>query len=421
MKILLVSPEADGAWFVWLLSQAHDVDWVCLEERYSETLQGIIPPPLKTIPDPAKYDLVVFDSSGLGREADEARAVTPTIGGSELADELEHDRMFGLEVMQAAGIKLPPFEAFDDPKAAIQFVQKSGKRYVLKPLNDEGIPKDTTYVAKSADDMVQHIESNLHPKIKSFVLQEFVTGTEVSTEAWWTGSEWVALNHTLEEKKFMAGGLGPNTGCAGNVVWMPSRKNPIFEQGLGKVTEFLREHDFVGMVDLNTIATDGDLYGIEWTPRFGYEGTCNLTRLLPMEFGDFLGTVASGQVPNLSAPRARFAATIQLSVPPYPNCEKVPAKRWDQVPIKGISLEHAQSFFLRDVQLDGDELVTCGRYNAIGSPIGLGETIDGAFDEVMVSVKRLDVANLQYRNDICDSVKRRFSALQAAGWLRSIG
>jgi phosphoribosylamine-glycine ligase len=420
VKILLVSPEADGAWFVWLLSQAHDVEWVCLESRYADTLSGIIAAPLAHIPNPDAYDLVVFDSSGCGKEADEARAVTPTIGGSELADQLEHDRMFGLEVMQAAGIKLPPFEPFNDTKAAIKFVQKSGKRYVLKPINDEGLSKDTTYVAKSAEDMVQYLEK-LDAKVKEFVLQEFVTGTEVSTEAWWTGSEWVALNHTLEEKKFMAGNLGPNTGCAGNLVWMPPRKNPIFEHGLERVTDFFKEHDFVGMVDLNTIATDGDLYGIEWTPRFGYEGTCNLTRLLPVEFGDFLGAVATGQVPNLTQPKARFAATIQLSVPPYPNCEKVKSKQWERVPIKGISLEHAQSFFLRDVMLLDGELATCGRYNAIGSPIGLGETIDGAFDEVMAAVKRLDIPNLQYRNDIATCTKRRFEALQAAGWLRSIG
>jgi len=420
MRILLVSPEADGAWYVWLLGQHHDVQWVCLTEKYKETLAGIIPEPLVHIPDPAKYDLIVFDSSGLGSEANKAHEVTPVIGGSELADQLEHDRMFGLQVMEESGIKVPPFECFDDKPAAIKFVQKSGKRYVLKPLDDEGLPKDTTYVARSADDMVQHIESNLDSRIKAFLLQEFVVGTEVSTEAWWDGHGWLALNHTLEEKKFMAGGIGPNTGCSGNVVWMPPRRNPIFEQGLMKVEEFLKANDFVGMVDLNTIATEGDLYGIEWTPRFGYEGTCNLTRLLPMDFGDFLGAVATGQTPNLSDPKARFAATVQLSVPPYPNCERIRRKA-EQVPIKGIALDHAHSFFLRDVMLKDDELVTCGRYNAVGSPIGIGDSIDAAFDEIEVAIKGLDIPNLQYRNDIEDCVKKRYETLREWGWLRSIG
>lgn len=422
MRILVVSPEGDGAWFVWLLQHGgHNVDWIILKEKYAETLAGIIPPPLAKPPSPEAYDLIVFDSSGLGTEADLARQFTPTIGSSELADKLEHDRIFGLEVMAMSGIKVSAYEPFDDKAAAIKFVQKSGKRYVLKPLDDEGLPKDTTYVSKNADDMAQHIECNLHPKIKSFILQEYVSGTEVSTEAWFNGHDWLALNHTLEEKKFMAGGIGPNTGCAGNVLWMPERKNPLFERGLERVGDYLRGQGFVGMIDLNTIVTEGDLYGIEWTPRFGYEGTCNLTRLLPMEFGDFLGAVARGETPTLAQPRARFAATVQLSVPPYPNCERMGNKRAEQVPVKGIDLEHAQSFFLRDLMMQDGELVTCGRYNAIGSPIGIGESIEGAFGEVFQAVARLEVANLQYRNDIGDCVAKRYSTLRSWGWLRNIG
>jgi phosphoribosylamine-glycine ligase len=421
MRVLLVSPEGDGAWFVWLLGQTHDVDWVCLKERYRETLQGIIPPPLVHIPDPAKYDLVVFDSSGLGKEADAARAATPTVAASELADQLEHDRMFGLQAMEEAGIRVAAYEPFDDRAAAIKFVQKSGKRYVLKPLDDEGLPKDTTYVAKNADDMVQHIECDMHPKIKSFILQEFVTGTEVSTEAWWNGREFIALNHTLEEKKFMAGGIGPNTGCAGNLLWMPARHNPLFQQGLTKITDFLRDREYVGPIDLNSIVTEGDLYGIEWTPRFGYEGTCNLTRLLPMDFGDFLYAVAVGETPAMAAPKARFAATVQLSVPPYPNCEAVPAKKWPQVPVKGLDLEHLEGFFLRDVMLVDNTLVTCGRYNCIGTPIGISESLGGAFDEVQIAIDRLEVPNLQYRNDIRSAVEKRYTSLQTWGWLRTIG
>src|SRR5216684_7624096 len=196
-------------------------------------MAGLIPAP-KAHPKPSAYDLVVFDCTEMGEAAEQAREVTPTIGDSLLADKLENDRIFGLEFMESAGIKVPPWEPFDNPTDAIKWLAKTHKRTVLKPIGDA--PSEMTYVSKNEADMVAFIEKRLPgSKVKRFLLQEYVAGTEVSTEGWWTGTEWCAVNYTLEEKKLMAGGLGPNVGCAGNVLWMPPRRTPLFEQGLAKV------------------------------------------------------------------------------------------------------------------------------------------------------------------------------------------
>lgn len=418
MKILLVSVVGDGIWYQHVLSkEGHDVDWIVTDEHYATTLEGIVPPPLKRVPSPRDYDLILFDSSGMGDAADAARAYAPTIGGSALADRLEDDRIFGLQAMEEAGINVPPWEAFNDPATAIAWLKKEQKRCVLKPIDEApDAPKDATYVARDAEDMIRYIESRLTKKVKAFVLQEFVAGTEISTEAWWTGREWVALNHTLEEKKMMSGGVGPNTGCAGNVLWMPDRPNVLFDQGLAKIAPLLEVSGFVGMIDLNTIVTEGAIYGLEWTPRFGYEGTCNLTRLLPVGFGDFLHAVATGATPTLAQPRARYAATVRLSVPPYPNAEF--SKRHDKVPIEGIDLDHLERFVLYDVQQHDGGLHTSGHFQGIGSPIGCGETIEGAFDEVMTTIKGLRIPNLQYRNDVCECCIKRHTQLERWGWLR---
>ena len=419
MRILLVSPETDGVWFVWLLKhEGHDVQWVTQEEKYADSLKGLVPPPLSRAPDPYKYDLIVFDSAGLGDSADLARTVTPTIGSSELADRLEHDRIFGLEAMEEAGIKVPEWEAFSDRGAAIAWLKENGKRTVLKPIDDEHLNKDSTYCSTSAEDMIHFIENKLDPKCKEFVLQEFVVGTEISTEAWWTGKEWVAINHTLEEKKFMAGGLGPNTGCAGNTVWMPAQPNHLFEQGLGKVAHLLEVSGFVGMVDLNTIVTEGGVYGLEWTPRFGYEGTCNLVNLLPIPFGDFLYDIAIGKAPVIAGPKHKFVSTIRISVPPYPYADT--NRRKMQVPINGLDTSDLSSFILYDAQMEGDQLITSGTYNAIGAPIAGGVSIPESFDKAKEIIKALQIPDLQWRNDICECVEKRYRDVASWGWLKSV-
>lgn len=420
MKILLVSLCGDGCWFGWLLAkEGHTVTWTVSDPKYVEVMGGIVPEPVDVVDPPGQYDLIFYDMTGVGEIADAAREYTPVIGDSAFADQLEDDRIFGIETMEKAGIRVPPWEAFDDPAEAIRWLKKTHKRCVFKPIGDEDC--SATYVAQSEQDMVRYMDILFkRMKIKKFLLQEFVQGTEVSTEAWFNGTDWCALNHTLEEKKFLSGGLGPNTGCAGNLCWMPSGSNPLFQRGLEKMKPILQEAGYVGMLDLNTIATESNIYGLEWTPRCGYEGTCNLTRLLPLPFGEFLYRVATGQTMNIADSRHRFAATVRLSVPPYP-CAPKAKERKDSVPLDGIDTDHLENFYLVNAKVGENGLETAGCYDhQVGSPIGASETIAGAFAECQSLIDRLQIPDLQYRNDIRQCCEKRYETLLQQGWLKRI-
>lgn len=418
MRILLVSEKGDGAWFVWLMRhEGHDVEWLVTSEKDASSMSGLIPPPLRKAPNPSKYDLIVFDSSGLGEAADAAREYTAVIGGSELADQLEHDRMFGIQVMEEAGIKVPEWEVFHTEQEAVKWLEKTHKRCVFKPLGDAG--SAATYVAKDEEDMKRYLPKLVKlTKGQGFVLQEFIAGTEVSTEGWWNGNEFVAINHDLEEKKFMNDDLGPNTGCSGCVVWMPPKPTVLFQQGLAKMAPLLKDSGYVGPLDLNAIVTEGEVFGLEWTPRFGYEGTCNLTRLLNMSFGEFMHKVATGQPVNI-IPRANYCACVRLSVPPYPNAEI--SRKKLEVPIEGIDLEKLDTIILYDVVKDAEILKTTGGYNVIGAPMALGDSMEQAFSEVDQAIKRIKAPDLQYRTDVSKKCVKRYTTLQQQGWLRLIG
>jgi len=423
MRLFVVSATGDGAWFVWkLLHDGHDVTWTLGNMKYSEVLAGLIPPPVASVSDPDSYDLIVFDMSGHGEAADLARVHTPVIGASSFCDQLEQDRIFGIEFMEKCGIHVPPWEQFTDISDAIRFLRKTKKRYVFKPLGGRD-DCSTTYVAKSAEDMEKYLEILFkRVKVKEFVLQEFIAGTEVSSEGYFNGTEFFALNHTLEEKKFMAGGVGPNTGCSGNLVWMPTRSDPVFERGLLRAGHALQEAGFRGPIDLNTIVTEGEIYGLEWTPRFGYEGTCNLARLIPGDFASFLLAIATGESPTLGEPRAKFSATVRLSVPPYPRMAN-PAKDAG-VPVVGIDVDNPDCWYLSDIRIkEGTEgeVETIGTDGLIGAPISVSETICGAFDECQAAIDKLLIPDLMYRNDVKKCVEKRFETLSRQGWLRPIG
>lgn len=420
MKCLLVSIAGEGLWFAWLLGRhGHQVDCVVKHEEYADLLSGLVTLTAKPAA-PRSYDLVFFDMSGEGELADAVRAETPSIGGSSLADKLEHDRVFGIEYMQKCGIQVPPWTPFDNPADALRMIRKTKKRYVYKACG-KYVNCATSYVAKSAEDLEGYLET-LFSQTRSheFILQEFVSGTEVSTEMYLNQTGYYAVNHTLEEKKQCAGGLGPNVGCAGSVVWMPERENTLFREGLKRAAEPLAKDGYVGMVDLNTIVTEGSVYGLEWTPRCGYDATCNLIELLPMEFGEFLFTIASNRKPAPLVAKHAFAASIRLYIPPYPV--EGPKKLFKaDVPIDGLTEKMLERFYIYDAKVkpDSEKFVTAGCSGWIGCPLGCGETIAGAFQEVKQKIALLRVPDLAYRNDVPETTAKRYRELEANGWLRA--
>jgi phosphoribosylamine--glycine ligase len=419
MRIILVSAAGDGLWLARLLSKAgHDVHWALADDYYEGVLDGLLPENGPT-PDPEDADLIFFDFTGYGRLADKFREVTPVIGDSVLADKLELDRIAGIEFMEHCGIKVPPWEQFDNPADALTFLRKNKKRYVFKPCGAKEC--SATYVSSDHEDMSRYIELVFkRAKVEKFILQEFVPGTEVSTEMWVSGGEYTAVNHTIEQKKFMPGDLGPNTGCSGSLVWMPNKEGNLFIKGLKKAVKPLSDEGYVGMIDLNAIVTESEVYGLEWTPRCGYDAIALLTRLLPIEFGEFLYRVATGDKVTVGSSRAAFAASIRLSIPPYPLESRVKSVYNEGVPVEGLVLDDLDVFYASDIRLRKDheeEFESAGKSGFLGCPIGLGETPHQAFKEVETFIRKLKVPNLQWRNDVPEKCCQRYAMLSRQGWL----
>jgi phosphoribosylamine---glycine ligase len=425
VRICIASVYGEGLWLAWKMAQeGHDVSAIVFEERYAEALRGLVRVmPGSEVYSASEYDLVVMDTSGMGADADAARLEVPTIGGSVLADRLEEDRLYGLDFMSRCGLQVAPYEAFNNPADAIRFIKKNKKRYCFKPIGEQS-DKSTTYVSSSPEDMLEYFDVLFRTaKVKDFILQEYVAGTEVSLEVYINENGYHALNATLETKKFLNGDLGPNTGCSGSLCWMMERESALFQKGLKKCIKPLQELGYVGPLDLNTIVNDSGVWALEFTPRFGYDATALLTRLLPVSFGDFLHAIASGSpVPDLS-PKHSFCASARLSIPPYPT-DGLPDKYYKAgVPIMGLTENNLDKFFVYDVRKrieESDDLESAGLCGWIGSPMAVGETIGQTFDGVYKMLKEVKVPNAQYRTDVASNTAKRYAALRDGGWLNPL-
>ena len=434
MKIALSSYSGLGAWFgLRLRAEGHTVDYFLSDAKYEDVLRGLIPPPKihsldfrrhisgYGFPDYSKYDFSLFDLTGRAKQADASRMLVPTLGDGALEHILEDDREFGIKFMEECGINVPPYQKFNTTSEAKAYLKKNDRPFVFKPFTIGGTGQDTatTYVAKSAADLIEFIDTLWEQsKHAAFILQEFVKGTEIGTEAFFNGSDFFLISGTLEEKKFMNDNKGPNTGCSGNLVFGMNDEMKLYKEGLEKAKPLLQQYGFRGIIDLNTIVTEDNIYGLEWTPRFGYLCCPTIATMYGYGYGDLLYDIATGKNPEIKWGGGSFGTAVTLTIPPYPTEIRLPKAKG--VPVEGINpedLEQLTETYLFDVMLEGKKLVTSGNYGYVGAILSAAHSPEGAFAQMESRLKAIQIPNCQYRTDLEKTTLQRYNQLKDWGYL----
>ena len=410
----LVSKHGD---FLPLLARMED-NVLAYVEGSKDIYDGIVPRVDSELAlDISQGDIVIFDMVGGGNGADALKSKGYTvIGGGHLNDNIELHRDSGQDFMKMAGIPIPPTANFaGDYERARWFVEKTKKAYVFKP--NENLGTSLTYVSSSAENMLAmlpYLEDEC-PDDVNFQLQEVVHGIEMSTEAWFNGNKFLLpINSTMEEKKFMAGNLGPNTGCMGNIVWFWSEEvsRYLYKILFEPLEEELERSGYLGPLDVNAIWTPKGPLGLEWTARFGYDALQAMTRLLTVPLSEFFSELQYyDRLPVEDNPEL-YSLTIRGTIPPYPSDGDVP-----NIPILGIKEEFEDNIYLSDVKHNGKGLVCAGTDGYILVVGEHGPNIQKLKNKCLYILDQLEIAGLQYRIDIGDRVmseKRKIESIISA-------
>lgn len=404
MGIKLISHEGD---FLGCLLHMHergeDVKAYIQDPKAKKMHDNLLPKAdgpydLKIQPD----DIVVFDMVGAGKEADTLkRKGYQVIGGGSFQDKIELCRKDGEQLMHKVDIRTPPSYGFCDFNSAREFIAEKPDRYVFKP--DGNLDTNLTYVASSAENllrMLPYLEDRCG-RNTPFTLEQFVPGIEMSTEGWFNGRRFLRpFNSTMEEKKLLVGGLGPNTGCMGNAVWVWAEEydEVIYRLLFQKLERELESIGYLGPIDINAIWTDDGPYGLEFTARFGYDAIQALDQLISESLEHFLYTLPSRAA--MPEPVADFSLAIRVSIPPYPHGHgEVP-----ELPIGGITPRMKSSLYLSDVYLSNDGLKSAGSDGYILCAASPGPTPVFIQKKLHKMIDKIEVPDKQYRTDIGDRV-----------------
>jgi phosphoribosylamine-glycine ligase len=358
-------------------------------------------------------DIFVFDTTGNGVIADGLRNQGfPVVGGSILADRLEKDRAYARKVMENSEIATPSSVTFKDWDSAIEFAKTVPDRMVYKPSGHLGdlSPSLVTYDQEDLVELLENLKNRIHVENIEFDLQSFEEGLEISTEGWFQNGAFLPLfNHTFERKQLMAGNLGPSGGCTGNVVWACDGECPVCRAGIKKLARFLQAKGFRGPIDINAIVSEDAYFGLEFTPRFGYDAFPTLAyKLLDIEVGQFLADMAMDSfIPASALHRDTFAAGVKVTIPPWPS-EKYNAE--PDVPIKGVD-KNDRDVYWYNVKASEDRIVSAGAWGIICLTLGSGNTIAGSFRNANALAESLRLQDKQYRIDLSSEFKKSMETL----------
>ncbi len=226
-------------------------------------------------------------------DAMEAASI-PCIGPSRAAAQLEGSKAFTKELCDAAGIPTAQWERFDDIEAAREFVRRRGAPIVVKA---DGLTAGKgVVVAATVGAALAAIDAMMETRAfgeagASVVIEECLTGEEVSLFALCDGETALPLGAAQDHKRVGEGETGPNTGGMGAYSPTPSFTPALQEAAMdGIIRPALAEMarhgtPFRGILYAGLMLTAEGVKLIEFNVRFG-DPECQA--LLPRLMSDLL-------------------------------------------------------------------------------------------------------------------------------------
>lgn len=409
MRFLFLSESGDGLGVAHqIVKEGHYVDFFIKTMGYDYAGKGIVNRVASWRPYISKADLVICDMVGYGAQGDIIRKMgKPIFSCDAVLDLLELDRSKGMEVFKKVGIKTPEtydFKTTEQAKSVLTRWEEPG--YVIKPSGNVDTSK--TQVCRDKESYKFALEAL--PKGSKLIVQKIIEGVEISTEGWWNGRNWVEpFNHTFEEKRFLAGGLGPNTGCMGNVVIAARSRNRLVRETVLRLEPFLKRTGYTGPVDINAMVNSTGIYALEITARLGYDAIEALMEGLSEPISDVLFEVALGIKKEFKVTE-EFMIASRLSVPPWPHADEEGKNRG--LPILGINDKNLRHIYLSDAYREGDNYYYAASDGVVLKATARGVSVREAQRRVLRTLDNIKVNDKQYRRDIGNRVDGAMSDLK---------
>ena len=325
----------------------------------------------------------------------------PCFGPTAAAAQIEGSKVFAKDLMKKYGIPTAAYESFDDAAAALRYLDTADMPIVVKAdglaLGKGVIIAQTREEARQA--VVSMMEEGMFGQSGSrVVIEEFLTGPEVSVLSFTDGETVVPMVSSMDHKRARDNDQGLNTGGMGTVAPNPYYTDAIAAQCMEEI--FLptiramkaEGRPFRGCLYFGLMLTPKGPKVIEYNCRFGDPET---QVVLPLLESDLLTVMRATTEGTLAQTEVKFsdksACCVILASDGYPQ----KYQSGFEMTIAPEALPHA---FVAGAKLADGKLLTSG-----GRVIGLTaveDTLPQAIEEAYTLTGMVHFENAYCRRDI---------------------
>lgn len=335
------------------------------------------------------------------------RAGCPLVGPTQAAARLETSKAYAKAFMARHGVPTARARICHTAREALQIVRRGelGLPLVLKAdglAAGKGvvIAEDTASAERAVSDaMVSH---RFGPAGDCLVLEECLTGPEVSFFVLCDGTRAVPLGTAQDHKRIFDGDRGPNTGGMGAFAPSPLVDRPLSDEILRRIVEPVVQGmaaegcPYAGFLYVGLMVTPSGPSVIEFNARLGDPEAQVILPLIAEPIVPRLLGAATGQLPP--TPVRLLSETrvgVVLASRGYPESAELgqPISGLDRATaLSGVSVLHAGT-----AEQDG-QLVTAG--GRVLTVVGAGPDYASAIQRAYAGVAAISFDGMQFRRDI---------------------
>ena len=325
----------------------------------------------------------------------------PCFGPDKKAAIIEGSKVFSKNLMKKYNIPTAQYEVFSNKEDALKYLETAPIPTVIKA---DGLALGKgVIIAETREEAKNAVISMMEDKVfgdsgNNIVIEEFLTGPEVSVLSFTDGKTVVPMVSSMDHKRALDGDKGLNTGGMGTVA-----PNPYYTEDIAKEcmeTIFLptvnamnqEGRSFKGCLYFGLMITEKGPKVIEYNCRFGDPETQVVLPLLESYLLTVMQATTNG---TLAETEVKFkkgaAACVVMASSGYPQ------KYESGFPLT-IDDSVADKVYVAGAKLDGSVLKTAG-----GRVLGVtdtAETLDSALSKAYENLKKVHFENAFWRKDI---------------------
>jgi len=328
-------------------------------------------------------------------------------GPKKDAARIESSKVFSKGLMEKYGIPTAAYVAFSDADKASDYVKSSSVSFPLVIKADGLALGKGVIIAQDLSEALGAIDSVMREKKfgesgAKVVIEEYLTGPEVSVLAFTDGKTVSPMVSSMDHKRAFDGNTGPNTGGMGAIAPNPHYTKDI--AGVCEKTIFLptirameREGcPFKGCLYFGLMLTPRGPMVIEYNCRFGDPETQAVLPLLETDLLEIMEAVTDGKLDSVNIEWSNaHAACVVLASGGYPSNYKTGLQ------ISGLDENGGTDRAV--IYHAGTKYENGSFYSAGGRVLGVAAvaaSLDSALETAYAAASSVNFDGIHYRKDI---------------------